>query len=792
MTSLPKLARAPTPARLVCEHCGLPLEPLQDAFCCEGCRAVHDLLVSRDLTRYYELRGVRGVPVNDVRPERHDTKWLDVVEARHATQGTARIDLDVQGLHCSACVWLIERLFERRAGLRVAINPAVGRVHMVVPAAFDLRAFVSDVEQFGYRFGPALTRPARRSNDLLWRLGVCVAIAMNTMIFAIAMYGGLHTGPLHDLFAATNLALSTVAVLVGGSVFFRSAWQGVRRGVLHLDLPIALGIALAFAGSVVSFLARHPSGVFVDTLDVFIALMLLGRFLQERILERNRLGLLENDGADGLLVRRDRAGAIETIRCTDLRVGDHIVVASGDLVPVNARLVGAEPVSFSLDWLNGESTPRRFADGEVIPAGAFSASSSPATLVVNRDFADSGLVELLRTPLSRSADAAMGTSWWTRLAKIYAAGVVLLACIGFAGSMISTRDFSRALAVTTAVLVVTCPCAFGIATPLAYELALAGLRRAGLFVRTPSFLDRAAKIRTVVFDKTGTLTDGSLRVRNPEAFSRLEAEARAVLFELAAATWHPKAAAVLRALRDVECLRPRASSVVESGGHGVSLVRNQSEWRLGLPSWVTRDASRGDLAFGVNGRLVLSLETEETLRSDAKREVAELAAAGNDVWLLSGDDERRTMRAARAVGIDPSHAIGARSAQEKAAWVAEHDHGDLLMVGDGINDSLVVERATCSGTPAIDRPFMAARSDFYFVTPGLHPVRLALVVARRVARVRSRNLVFALAYNVLTIGLAYAGVMSPLLCAVLMPASSLVTVLTTALSLSSRSALWKS
>ncbi len=771
-----------------CAHCGLLLEDAPDVFCCEGCRAVHDLLVQGDLTRYYELRGPYGVPVNDVRPERHDTKWLDVVEARRALQGTARIDLDLQGLHCSACVWLIERLFERHGGLRIAINPAVGRAHLVVPTAFDLRGFVQAVERFGYRFGPPLARPARRSSDLLWRLGVCVAIAMNTMIFAIAIYAGLASGPLHDFFETTNLVLSTAAVLVGGSVFFKSAWQGIRRGVLHLDLPIALGIGLAFAGSVASFFAHRASGIFVDTLDVFIALMLLGRFLQERMLERNRLSLLENDGADGLLARRERDGHVETVPCKDLRCGDRIVIAAGDLVPVDA-CVTSGPVSFSLDWLNGESSSHPFAMGEVVPAGAFSAAPTPTILVVAREFADSGLVDLLRTPLSRSSDTAMTSPWWSRVSKIYAGAVLLLAAVGFAGWMIATHDVSRSLEVTTAILVVTCPCAFGIATPLAYELGLAGLRRAGLFVRTPTFLDRAAKVTTVVFDKTGTLTSGSLRVRDPKPLHELSNEASSALFDLAAATWHPKATAVLRELGDRKA--STLGLVREQVGRGVSLARGGSEWRLGVPSWVAPGAT-GDLAFGVDGKLLVAIDTDEALRPDATREVAELASDGYDVWLLSGDDQARTTRAARAVGLEASHAVGARSAQDKAAWIAEHDHGDLLMVGDGINDSLVVEQATCSGTPAIDRPFMAARSDFYFVTPGLHPVRLALVVAKRVREVRARNLMLALAYNVLSVGLAYSGLMSPLLCAVLMPASSLVTVLTTALSLSPRSTLWKS
>jgi len=771
---------------LKCAHCGLP--SAAEEFCCDGCRAVHELLVAGNLARYYELRGARGVPVNDVRPERHDDKWLDEIDARRAKAGVSRIDLDLQGIHCSACVWLIETLCERRGGLRVAINPSIGRAHLVVPGDFDLRAFVADVERFGYRFGPPRARPVRRSSNLLWRLGVCVAIAMNTMIFAIAIYAGLDSGPLHRLFEGLNLGLSTIAVLVGGSVFFESAWNGLRKRVLHLDVPIALGIGLAFVGSIVAFFARRSSGIFVDTLDVFIALMLVGRFLQERVLERNRLALLENDGAEGLLARRERDGRVETVKCVGLAPGDRIIVAPGDLVPVDAVL--EEDASLSLDWLNGESAPRAFQRGDVVPAGAFSATPRPTTLVVERDFTRSGLVDLLRTPLHRSADAAMGTPWWNRLSRLYAGGVLVVAAFGFIAWMIATHDLARSIEITTAVLVVTCPCAFGIATPLAYDLALAGLRRAGLFVRTPTFLDRAAHVRTVVFDKTGTLTSGALRVRHPEILRALPADAQSALHDLAAATWHPKSAAVLRALANGK----RGSGLVSEhpGGRGVCLHRDGREWRLGAPDWVAASSDGGDLAFGVDGTLVCTIATEEELRTDAAHEVSELERDGFDVWLLSGDDQTRTRAAAKAAGIDPSHAIGARSAQEKAKWVAAHDRGDLLMVGDGINDALVVEQATCSGTPAIDRPFMAARSDFYFVTPGLRPVRLALAASKRTVSVRSRNLRIALAYNVLSIGLAYAGLMSPLLCAVLMPASSLVTVLGTVVSLSPRSSVWKS
>jgi Cu2+-exporting ATPase len=377
--------------------------------------------------------------------------------------------------------------------------------------------------------------------------------------------------------------------------------------------------------------------------------------------------------------------------------------------------------------------------------------------------------------------------------------VLALGAIGFVGWFLATGDFARSIGVTTAILVVTCPCAFGIATPLAYDLAYAGLRRAGLYVRNAGFLDRAAGVRQVVFDKTGTLTSGDLDVVDLSVLPTLDVDARNALAAMVASSTHPKSAALHRALRQRgQDARPdgRAREIT---GQGVELALAGHLYKLGATAWVgdapaERAASHdgNDVAFGVDGELLAHFDFRETLRSDARAEVAALQTEGLGVWLLSGDDSARVAQTAREVGIAADHAVGSCSPEEKEAWVVAHDRRDTLMVGDGINDALVVARAFCSGTPAIDRPFMAARSDFYFVTPGLRPIRLALDVAKRVARARRTNLRIAVAYNVLTVGLAYAGLMSPLACAVLMPASSLTVILITGFALSSRSRLWRS
>lgn len=798
-----------------CKHCGLPLGEGEDGpFCCTGCETVYGFLTSEHLERYYDLRGERGQPARDAGTSRGAPLWLEpIVAGLNETPAAKRVELDIQGLHCTACVWLIERLAKRHDGaLSLVVDPSVGRLHLVATKALDLPAFVSDVERFGYRVGPPLKDERRRSSDIVIRMGLTIALAMNAMIFAISTYAGLADGPTFVLFERITFGISTLSVIIGGPVFFRSAFRALRAGVLHMDLPIALGILLAYGGSLLAFMNGRTRGVFVDTLDVFIALMLVGRFLQERALEKNRLSLLASDGVEGLRTRRVEGATtggeggedtrrVVTIRATELRAGDLVHLAPGEVLPVDAKLDGENEARFSLDWVNGESAPHAYAPGATIPAGAFLAAETgqSRTLTAIDDFARSPLVDLLRTPEKRAGDEAMSLPFWDTLARRYVAAVLVAAAVGFLGWLYATHDLGRSLEIATAVLIVTCPCAFGIATPLGYDLVQSGLRRAGLFVRSSGFLDRAALVKTVVFDKTGTLTTGTLTVASTCTFDGYDDAGRKILAQLAAQSSHPKAVAIRELLAKEGTLGAASSDAREIAGRGMERIVAGRTYRMGAAPWAASSLAQaslteplGDVVFSVDGVPLVSFVTEEALRKDAKSEVQELERDGFSVYLLSGDDPARVAQTARVAGIPDERAFGGRTAEGKAGWVAAHDRKDLLMVGDGINDALVVAQAFCGGTPAVDRPFMAARSDFYFTTPGLMPIRLALRAARVLASVRRRNLAIALAYNLLSVSLAYAGLLSPLACAVLMPVSSLTAILSTTLSLSSKSSLWKS
>ena len=775
-----------------CLHCHQPIPRSSGAeFCCAGCARVHDLLLSSGLDRYYALRGDAPVSPAPVSLDRAPRPWLELMEAAQSqVSGIRQFALDVQGIQCGACGWLIEAVFNRmNDAYRMELNPALGRASLQVGPAFVLRDFVTSVEQFGYQLGPE-TKTSTRGHTLTLRTAVCLALAGNTMFLSAALYLGLSEGPLYDLIQQAIFALTTLCALVGGSYFVDRAYRGLKRGILHLDLPIALGMGLAYFGSAWSFLWRDGAATYFDTVSVFIALMLVGRLLQERLVERNRKQLLATDGSSGLLTRRIAHGQPELVTCPNVRTGDRLLICSGEIVPVEAQLVSRR-ASCSLSWISGESRPRVYLQDQMLPAGAINLDESAFEVTARTDFEHSSLDALLRTA-GRSEGRRQG-DFWDRLARGYVLAVLSATALGAAIWLARGAGLQTVLDVAVAVLVVSCPCAFGIAAPLAYELGIAGLRKAGLFVRTTDFFDRAAKVSRVVFDKTGTLTTGALSLRDPDSLSALTADSRRILFDLASRSSHPKSAAIAKSLRErFPDTRMSDAQVTEQRGLGMELSEGGVRFRLGAPHWALEDAAACEgPVFSAGGHLLASLTSEEVARPDAASEVGALIRFGLTPWIASGDRQPHVDALADRLGVARARARGDLTPEDKAALVRSLDAEDTLMLGDGINDGPALEGAYCSGTPAIDKPFVPARSDFYFLTPGLLPVRMALATARRVRRVVRSNLIFAALYNLGAIALCYAGLMRPWLAALLMPASSILVLAYTAFALSWRKP-WKS
>jgi Cu2+-exporting ATPase len=797
------------PARLPddrCRHCAsvIPsgLVDVAPGFCCRGCAAVHALLVAEGLTRYYDLAGDDVAPAVIV-DDAGAHAWLDplvsaALAALPSDAPTARatLDVDVQGIHCAACVWLLAELAKRR-GAAFTVNSALGTGQLRFPRGFDVRAFVVEAERFGYRLGPPhkadAGAPARKSS-LPLRLGVCVALTMNIMLFAVSFYVGLTPagGPLFDVFSRLTFIFSTAVVVVGGSLFFESAWRALRRRVLHLDLPIALGILLGYVSSLVASRFGRADVTYLDTLSVFVTLMLVGRWLEERVVERNRRYLLEDKGLDAIVVRRVVDGRVESIPAPRLAPGDVVLLAPGDLLPVDGELVDAE-ATVSRDWITGEAEPTALTAGATFEAGSCNRGRRAVRVRAKTALDGSPLHRLIRGVAAPRDGEALPAhlKFVDRFARVYVATVLALGALALA--IWIPLDRARALEVAAALLVITCPCAIGIAAPLAHELVLARLRRGGLFVTRGDLLARLTRVRTLIFDKTGTLTLGRLRLAEEAqaAVAALAPEARDAAYDMAARSSHPVAAVLADALAGRGARLDEAADVHEIPGRGLELRRAGRLYRLGrfdAGGDQRAEANERDSVLVVDGVEIARFAVVEQLRPDAKQELARLAAAGLEIHLLSGDAPARVATIAAQLGLPAARARGGLSPDEKAAAVAALDGGreDTLYLGDGVNDALAFERAFCAGTPAIDRPIIPGKADFFLVGEGLAPLTEGLALARVLQRVLRRNLMIAIAYNTIGVGLCLAGLMTPVVAAIAMPVSSLTIIGLTVSSLSAR------
>lgn len=796
-------------ARGVCPHCGLdaPASLSTAPFCCHGCEAAYRLVKAQGLERYYDLRGEVGAAPVSFEPGRQSFTWLVplVEQARQdAHAGELQLSLDLQGIHCAACVWVIDQLFKKKDGarrpgaLRIDINPGLGRLKLVFEdGAFDLEGFLEEIGSFGYKAGPVRKEEASGIDGLLVRFGIAVAIAMNSMIFSLSFYFGLDDSPGSDIatwFSWGNWLLSVVSVWVGGGVFITSAWRAARRGILHLDVPIALGIIFAFVGSTWGFFFAENQVAYFDTLNIFIALMLLGRLLQRRVIANNRRRMLADESIDGMMLRRISAsGQLDTIAASAIVAGDTLLIAPGELLPVDGVLLD-DAADFSFEWITGEAEPVTRAEGQTVGAGAHNAMARAVQIEARESLSASKLGELLAAD-APDADQGLEGGFWNKLALAYV--VLVIAAAALAAFLWRDAGMVRMLEVVVAVLVVTCPCALGLATPLTFDLALANLRKRGVFVRVATFFDRALTIDKVLLDKTGTLTLGRLVLKNEDALVGLDASDRAMLLQMVLRSNHPKSRAVATALSRGQSGLPvldTALSVEELAGKGLRAEAGGHAYKLGSAAFVQGGAGAaverggieaGALVFAKDDRVLATLAFREALRHDVKPELDALRARGIELFLLSGDHPDHVAPVAESLGLPAANVHGGMAPDDKAAFIrAQHAAGarGTLMVGDGINDAPAFAAATCAGTPAVDRPAVPARADFFYLGAGIGPLADTLATAHRVRRTMVRNLSLAGAYNVFAVGLAMAGLMSPLLCAVLMPLSSVVIVVATALS----------
>ncbi|MBI5766404.1 MAG: heavy metal translocating P-type ATPase metal-binding domain-containing protein [Verrucomicrobia bacterium] len=784
-------------AKLTCRHCGAPLiDPRmrETGFCCAGCSYVFRLVHEHGLAGYYNIKDEITTPADAAVFQPRDYAWLEAAQCE--VEGGVRspsgpecqgplgaptqagsesrpshkipeLTLDVQGISCAGCVWLIERIFQQIPGARaIVVNPQYGTMRLRwVRGQFSAADFARKLQAFGYLAGPAGETVAEpESRGLVKRIGLCAAFAMNIMLFAFPAYFGMEpTFEYARLFNLLTLAFGTLSFLVGGTYFLGRAVRALREGAMHIDLPIAIGILGAYLGSLYGWIAGEERFVYFDFVGTFILLMLVGRWAQVAAVERNRRRLLSQQPKP----QRVRLATGDTIPPEQLVAGQIMQLPAGQTVPVESRLL-ADEAAFSLMSINGESEPRIFRAGQRVPAGAVAVSRGEWRLAALQPWSDSLLAQLLQ--LGERADERHVLL--EKIVRGYLIGIIAVAALSGVGWWLAGADAPRTWAIVTAVLVVSCPCAIGLAFPLADEMATIALRRRGVFVRDGNLFTKLAQVRKLVFDKTGTLTLETPVLQNPEALHALGPEARAALLALVQDNPHPVSQCLLENLLGEDKVSPLPGAVHETIGFGVEL----GPWSLGRGGWHDAHGAWNETVLARAGVVHACFRFADTARTDARAELGALESRGFQTFILSGDSREKVVSLATSLGLPPSRAFGEFSPQAKADWLDTHAADDALMLGDGANDSLAFDRALCRGTPVIHRGVLEQKADFYYLGRGIGGLRALFDIDVIRRRTQVAILVFSVVYNLLAVGLAVAGHMSPLLAAILMPINSLLTL----------------
>ncbi|HHX82916.1 MAG TPA: heavy metal translocating P-type ATPase [Pseudomonadaceae bacterium] len=796
-------------AASACWHCNEPLpaapplvhiDGVEHAVCCQGCAAASTWIEQLGLRDYYRLRSEPAL-----RPDaaQHSAAlWADAELSRHAVRkqddGNHEICLLLDGLRCSACVWLIERSLSGLAGLRqVSINPTAQRAQVVFdPQQTSLVQILERIECVGYRALPLDAHAlddARKSESrvALKRLLVAGFGTMQAMMYASALY----LGAFEDMDVVTRDWFRWLGLLVATPVIFYSArpfFAGARRCLsarrLGMDVPVALAIGLIFAASVVEAL-RGGEEVYFDSVSMFVFFLLVGRYLEMRA--RHHAGQLSDALArltPAFADRLDAQGRIERIPAVALKVGDKVHVAEGGLVPADGVLLSRH-CNVDEALLSGESVPVSKHQGEPLIAGSVMCDG-PAQLRVERVGSDtvlSGIASLVARAQAQRPRLAAASE---RAASYFVARVLTLATL--TALIWSFVDPSKVLTATLAVLVVSCPCAFALAVPAALTRALAVLAQRGVLAVHPDALERLASIDHAVFDKTGTLTQTPLGLARciPLRTSISSAEALTLGAALASGSRHPASRAIANAAAN-ESL-PAVTDRLAWAGDGLQGSIAGQSLRLGRRAFalqVIAETNAGRPALPMTAipeDAVLLVDTEgpvaafvlsERLREDAAATLAALQAQGVQVAILSGDTPDKVAALARRVGVTQWQ--GAMRPEDKLAYLqAQRAEGArVLAVGDGINDAPVLAGADVAVSLASAAELAQASSDIVLTHARLGTLVEARTIATQTMTILRQNQRWALIYNLSAVPFAAMGWVPPWLAALGMSLSSLIVVL---------------
>ncbi len=797
-----------------CFHCGLPIPSGIDltvaidgrarSMCCRGCQAVAQAIVDGGHTDYYRLRTRSAL-----NPEQSVPEFLDRLTAfdnpkvqqsfvSHAA-GTCEASLILEGINCAACVWLNERHLRSLPGVIDAqINYSTHRARITWdPDRIQLSRILAAVRDIGYaahpydpQRGERLIEQERRAQ--IRRIGLAGLLGMQVMMIAVALYFGDWSGienRFRALFAWVSLLLTIPVLIYSGQPFFAGAWRDLRHFRAGMDVPVVLGLTIAFAGSVAATW-RGIGHVYYDSVVMFVFLLLVARYFE--LIARKRSTVLTDAIVRAVpavatrLVVGSSGVTEETVVVSDLTRGDRILVRPGEPIPADGTVTAGHS-SVDESMLTGESRPLTKTVGDPIIAGAINVEGPLEARVVHTG-SDTVMSQILRLVERAHADRPRIAQLADRAAGWFVTAVLILAVV--VAVYWWHTDATHWLPVTVSVLVVTCPCALSLATPVALTAASALLTRHGLVVTRSRATETLARVDHFVFDKTGTLTEGKLSLVDVRPFADVNSQR---CLRIAAAlerySEHPIARSI-RAQVNADAV-PEATGVINIPGKGLTGSVAGKRYIVGTAQFtaeltgrsapvsdVAEPADRGaSVVFLADHRRTLAAFVfTDRLRAGAANALDALRAMGIKVSLYSGDRADAVIETAQTLGIDDYAAGLSPSDKVERVRRIQQSGGIVAMVGDGLNDAPVLSAAQVSIAMGNGTEVTKASADLLLLNGDLSRLAAGVRIARRTLTVVRQNIGWAVGYNLLALPAAVVGVVPPWLAALGMSLSSLIVV----------------
>ena len=738
-----------------CPHCGTPVEGIEDVYCCSGCEMAAAIIKGAGLEAYYQER--EALPP---RPEGVSGDW-DAVPVTVGEDGLCEIRLQVDGLRCASCVWVTEHVLQRTQGVAEAtVSYASGRARIRWdPERVRLGEVAGRISTLGYR-PRILGEEGEPDRDLLIRLGVAAFASMNIMMLSAALYTGWLGGmnPRYvALFQWISLALAAPVALWCAEPFFIGAVSGLRNGVLHMDLPIALGVAVLFGHGLVVTVVGGDS--YLDSMGMLVTLLLAGRVLESRGRRRASEAASAMAATAPATARRRVGESVEVVPSDALEVGNLIDVAAGEELAADGIVDGGQG-DLRMALISGESDPVEVSVGNRVVAGSVLANGFLTVRVtaVGRETVLQQMADQLRL----SADRGVRPALTDRIAPWFTGVTLLVAAVTFFG-WLTFSGVEKAILTAVSVLVVACPCALALARPLAAAAGLGAAARRGLLFRSGDALLEMGRVDLVALDKTGTVTAGDLEVVGAED------GALRIASGLERFSAHPIGRAITRAAVERGIPLPVPEEVQEEAGFG---IRGRIDGR----PWEIRSGGSGKVLVRGEGDDRWIIKLGDRVRDDSREAVADMKARGRGVVLLTGDLLEVAERIAAETGIDTT--LARLLPAQKAEWIRDRqDRGNrVLFAGDGMNDGPGLARAdvgVAMGTGVASSILVA---DGVISVPSLRPLTAGFLAAEAAVASIRKNQRRSIVYNIAAVSVAAAGLVNPLIAAVLMPLSSGVVI----------------